>query len=56
MLAVGAKVVGSPTDAYLAYRETVAAEVGAARMEDQADLDKKYTAEVNARLVKLVGA
>ncbi|UTV58203.1 hypothetical protein [Burkholderia arboris] len=53
--AVGAKVVGSPTDAYLAYREKVAAEVGAARMEDQADLDKKYAAEVNARLVKLVG-
>jgi len=53
--AVGAKVVGSPTDSYLAYREKVAAEVGAARMEDQADLDKKYAAEVNARLVKLVG-
>ncbi|WP_244109939.1 hypothetical protein [Burkholderia arboris] len=52
----GAKVVGSPTDSYLAYREKVAAEVGAARMEDQADLDKKYAAEVNARLVKLVGA
>ncbi|MCA8253200.1 hypothetical protein LGM89_07995 [Burkholderia sp. AU31624] len=54
--AVGAKVVGSPTYSYLAYREKVAAEVGAARMEDQADQDKKYTAEVNARLVKLVGA
>ncbi|MBN3793597.1 hypothetical protein G3N99_01040 [Burkholderia sp. Ac-20392] len=54
--AVGAKVVRSPTDSYLAYREKVAAEVGAARMEDQADLDKKYAAEVNARLVKLVGA
>ncbi|KAF1038282.1 MAG: hypothetical protein GAK33_02337 [Burkholderia lata] len=54
--AVGAKVVGSPTDSYLAYREKAAAEVGAARMEDQADLDKKYAAEVNARLVKLVGA
>ncbi|WP_240202056.1 MULTISPECIES: hypothetical protein [Burkholderia] len=54
--ALGAKVVGSPTDSYLAYRENVAAEVGAARMEDQADLDKKYAAEVNARLVKLVGA
>lgn len=56
LVAVAAKVVGSPTDSYLAYREKVAAEVGAARMEDQADLDKKYTAEVNARLVKLVGA
>lgn len=54
--AVGAKVVGAATDSYLAYREKVAAEVGAARMEDQADLDKKYAAEANARLVKLVGA
>lgn len=54
--AVGAKVVGSPTDSYLAYREKAAAEVGAARIEDQADLDKKYAAEVNARLVRLVGA
>ncbi|VWD04030.1 hypothetical protein BLA18112_04192 [Burkholderia lata] len=33
----------------------VAAEVGAARMEDRADLDKKYAVEVSARLVKLVG-
>ncbi|WP_163012999.1 hypothetical protein [Burkholderia stabilis] len=49
------RVVGSPTDSYLAYREKVAAQVGAARMEDQADLNKKYAAEVNARLVKLVG-
>lgn len=48
--AVAAKVVGSSTDSYLAYWEKVAAEV-----EDQADLDKKYAAEVNARLVKLVG-
>lgn len=46
----------SPTDSYLAYREKAAAEVGAARIEDQADLDKKYAAEVNARLVRLVGA
>ncbi|MEN2468591.1 hypothetical protein [Burkholderia sp. GS2Y] len=53
--AVGAKVIASPTDSYLAYRKKVAAEVSAARMEDQADLDKKYAAEVNARLVKLVG-
>ncbi|WP_041493633.1 hypothetical protein [Burkholderia lata] len=54
--AVGAKVVGSPTDSYLAYREKVAAEVSGAKMEDRADLDKKYAAEVNARLAKLVGA
>ncbi len=53
--AVGAKVIVSPTDSYLAYRKKVAAEVSAARMEDQADLNKKYAAEVNARLVKLVG-
>ncbi|WP_193101099.1 hypothetical protein [Burkholderia sp. Z1] len=53
--AVGAKVIASPTDSYLAYRKKVAAEVSAARMEDRADLDKKYAAEVNARLVKLVG-
>ncbi|WP_206142013.1 hypothetical protein [Burkholderia sp. Ac-20384] len=54
--AVGAKVIASPTDSYLAYREKVAAEVGAVRVEDRADLDKKYTTEVNVRLVKLVGA
>lgn len=34
----------------------VGAEVGAARMESQANLDKKYTAEGNARLVKLAEA
>ncbi|MCA7897834.1 hypothetical protein LGM39_00535 [Burkholderia cepacia] len=33
----------------------MSAEVDAARMEDQADMAKKYTTEVNARLVKLVG-
>ncbi|KER73964.1 hypothetical protein HR51_02465 [Burkholderia cepacia] len=53
--AVGAKVIASPTDSYLAYRKKAVDTVTAARMEDQADLDKKYTAEVNARLVKLVG-
>lgn len=52
---VGAKVVGSPMDSDHAYREKVAAEVGTTKMGDQADLDKKYTAEVNVRLVKLVG-
>jgi len=51
-----AKVIASPTDSYPAYRKKVVDTVTAARMEDQADLDKKYTAEVNARLVKLVGA
>lgn len=30
-------------------------DVGAARMEDQADLDKEYTAEMNVRLIMLVG-
>lgn len=53
--AVGAKVIASPTDSYLAYRKKAVDAVTAARVEDQADLDKKYTAEVNARLVKLVG-
>ncbi|WP_244115233.1 MULTISPECIES: hypothetical protein [Burkholderia cepacia complex] len=53
--AVGAKVISSPTDSYLAYRKKAVDTITAARMEDQADLDKKYTAEVNARLVKLVG-
>ncbi|OXI83585.1 hypothetical protein CFB40_21075 [Burkholderia sp. AU31652] len=55
MAAVGAKVIASPTDSYLAYRKKAVDTITAARMEDQADLDKKYTAEVNARLVKLVG-
>ncbi|HDR9486837.1 TPA: hypothetical protein QDC20_007167 [Burkholderia aenigmatica] len=53
---VGAKVIASPTDSYLAYRKKAVDAVTAARMEDQADLDKKYTGEVNTRLVKLVGA
>ncbi|WP_175943396.1 hypothetical protein [Burkholderia pyrrocinia] len=52
---VGAKVITSPTDSYLADRKKAAEAVNAARMEDRADLDKKYTAELNARLVKLVG-
>ncbi|HIC7207817.1 hypothetical protein [Burkholderia stabilis] len=53
---VGAKVVTSPTDSYLADRKKAAEAVNASRMEDRADLDKKYTAELNAKLVKLVGA
>lgn len=53
--AVGAKVIASPTDSYLTYRKKAVDAITAARTEDQADLDKKYTAEVNARLVKLVG-
>ncbi|MDN7932297.1 hypothetical protein QZM52_13495 [Burkholderia metallica] len=53
--AVGAKVVASPADSYLAYRKKAVDTVAAARIEDRADLDKKYTADVNARLVKLVG-
>ncbi|WP_206147701.1 hypothetical protein [Burkholderia sp. Tr-20390] len=55
LVAVAAKVIASPTDSYLAYRKKAVDTITAARMEDQADLDKKYTAEVNARLVKLVG-
>ncbi|MGC3023905.1 hypothetical protein ACPUER_01930 [Burkholderia sp. DN3021] len=52
---VGAKAVTSPTDSYLADRKKTAEAVNAARMEDRADLDGKYTAELNAKLVKLVG-
>ncbi|MFJ1211142.1 hypothetical protein [Burkholderia pyrrocinia] len=52
---VRAKVVTSPTDSYLAFRKKAAEAVNAAPMDDRADLDKKYTAEVNAKLVKLVG-
>ncbi|MDR6497466.1 hypothetical protein J2785_000608 [Burkholderia ambifaria] len=52
---VGAKAVTSQTDSYLAYRKKAAEAVNAARMEDRADLDRKYTAESNAKLVKLVG-
>ncbi|WP_227792238.1 hypothetical protein [Burkholderia sp. BE17] len=52
---VGARVVASPTNSYLADRKKAAKAVNAARMEDRTDLDKKYTAEVNAKLVKLVG-
>ncbi|WP_321908937.1 hypothetical protein [Burkholderia cepacia] len=52
---VGAKVVTSPTDSYLADRKKAAEAVNSAPMEDRADLDKKYTAELNAKLVKLVG-
>ncbi|MEK7915633.1 hypothetical protein AAB988_17900 [Burkholderia contaminans] len=55
--AVGAKVVGSsPRDFYLDFRKAVADAVSAAWIEDPADLDKKYTAEVNNRLVRLVVA
>ncbi|UVE67581.1 hypothetical protein L2Y90_25985 [Burkholderia pyrrocinia] len=52
---VAAKVVASPTDSYLADRKKAAEAVNAASMEDRAELDKKYTAELNAKLVKLVG-
>ncbi|WP_244130635.1 hypothetical protein [Burkholderia pyrrocinia] len=41
---VGAKVVTSPTDSYLADRKKAAEAVNAARIEDRADLDRKYTA------------
>ncbi|AFQ51407.1 hypothetical protein [Burkholderia cepacia] len=53
--AVGAKVIASPADSYLAYRKKATDAVAAARMEDRADLDKQYTADVNARLAKLIG-
>lgn len=43
---IGGEVVASQMDSCLAHREMVASKVGVARMEDQADLDKKYTAEV----------
>ncbi|MGT0197382.1 hypothetical protein ACVHYJ_35795 [Burkholderia pyrrocinia] len=52
---VGAKAVTSPTDSYLADRKKAAEAMNAARMEDWAELDKKYTAELNAKPVKLVG-
>lgn len=52
---VGVKVSASPSDSYLAYRKKAAAAVAAARTEDQAGLDKQYTADVNARLAKLIG-
>ncbi|HDR9505337.1 hypothetical protein C5615_01915 [Burkholderia cepacia] len=52
---VGAKVVMSPTDSYLVERKKAAEAVNAASIEDRADLDKKYTAELNAKLVRLVG-
>lgn len=52
---VGAKVVTSPTDSYLADRKKAAEAVNATRMEDRADLDKKFTAELNAKQERLVG-
>ena len=55
LAAVGAKVIASPAESYLAHRKQVAAALAAARMEDQAGLDKQYTADVNARLAKLIG-
>ena len=55
LVAVGAKVIASPAESYLAYRNKAAASVAAARMEDRAALDKQYTADVNARLAKLIG-
>ena len=55
LAAVGAKVIASPAQSYLAYRSKAAATVAAARIEDRAALDKQYTADVNARLAKLIG-
>ncbi|WP_269503582.1 hypothetical protein [Burkholderia sp. IMCC1007] len=55
LAAVGVKVIASPADSYLAYRKKVAAAVAAARTEERAGLDKQYTADVNARLAKLIG-
>ena len=52
----GAKVIALSTDSYLSYRKKAVDAITAARVEDQVDLDKKYMVEVNARLVKLVGA
>ncbi|WP_322078751.1 hypothetical protein [Burkholderia cepacia] len=52
---VGTKAVALPTDSYLADRKKAAEAVNAARINDQVDLDKKYTAESNAKLAKLVG-
>lgn len=55
LAALVAKGIASPADAYLAYRHKAAAALAAARTEDQAALDKQYTADVNARLAKLIG-
>lgn len=52
---VAAKVTASPTDSYLAYRKQAVDAIGAAKPDDKAELDRKYTAEVNARLARLVG-
>ncbi|WP_423369166.1 hypothetical protein [Burkholderia sp. LMG 32019] len=52
---VGAKVIASPTDSYLAYRKQAVDAIGAAQPDDKTELDKKYTPEVNARLARLVG-
>ncbi|WP_321847999.1 hypothetical protein [Burkholderia diffusa] len=55
LAAVGAKVIASPADSYLAYRKKAAAAVAAARTEDRPRVDQQYTADVNARLATLVG-
>lgn len=52
---VGAKVTVSPTDSYLADRKKAVEAVNAASMEDRAELDKKYIAELNVKLVQIVG-
>lgn len=52
---VGAKVIASPTDSYLAYRKHAVDAIGAVKPDDKAELDRKYTSEVNARLARLVG-
>ncbi|KAB0659934.1 hypothetical protein [Burkholderia diffusa] len=55
LAAVGAKVIASPADSYLAYRKNAAAAVAAARTEDRPSVDRQYTADVNARLARLIG-
>ncbi len=53
--ALGARVIASPADSYLAYRKKAAAAVAVARTEDRARVDQQYTADVNARLATLIG-
>lgn len=48
-------VIALPADSHLVYREKLTTEFSVARMEDPADLGKKYAAEVNVRLAKLIG-
>ncbi|QOH39173.1 hypothetical protein C7S14_2324 [Burkholderia cepacia] len=48
-------MIASPTDSYLAYRKQAVDAIEAAKPDDKAELDRKYTSEVNARLARLVG-